>query len=320
MRQIGRYRVHHVLGSGAFATVWKGHDPELDVAVAIKVLADNWSVDADMRERFTAEARLLRRIESPRVVKVHDVGVHPAGDDGYPDRPYFVMDFIEGGTLADWVGRLPPDDAVVLAREAAYAVQVLHDFGVVHRDLKPSNLLVDSRTTPPGVVVADLGSAKLLADASGFTVTMGTPAYMAPEQAGQVSGFDGRADVYALGVIGYELLSGRRPFAGPDAARGAARDASGDATGGAGPRPAPLAAELGVAPRLDAVLASALDRDPARRPPDAQTFGQALDAALGEPSEADSDHGARRGWPVTAVVGVALALLALGTAVGWLLR
>jgi eukaryotic-like serine/threonine-protein kinase len=310
MRQIGRYRVDHVLGSGAFATVWKGHDPELDAVVAIKVLADNWSVDADVRERFTTEARLLRRIESPRVVRVHDVGVHPAADGGDPDRPYFVMDYIEGGTLADWVGRLPPEGAVRLACEAAYAVQVLHDFGVVHRDLKPSNLLVDSRTTPPRVVVADLGSAKMLADASGFTVTTGTPAYMAPEQAGQVTGFDGRADVYALGVITYELLCGRRPFAGPDSVSPAGHDAQ--------RHPAPLAGEIGVGTRLDGVLASALDREPGRRPPDPATFGRALEAAYCERS--DAAVRARAGWPMRVVLGIAVILLALGTAVGWLLR
>jgi serine/threonine protein kinase len=310
MRQIGRYRVDHVLGSGAFATVWKGHDPELDAVVAIKVLADNWSVDADVRERFTTEARLLRRIESPRVVRVHDVGVHPAADGGYPDRPYFVMDYIEGGTLADWVGRLPPEGAVRLAREAAHAVQVLHDFGVVHRDLKPSNLLVDGRAAPPRVVVADLGSAKMLADASGFTVTTGTPAYMAPEQAGQVTGFDGRADVYALGVISYELLSGRRPLAGLDRVTVAA--------GRSGARPAPLAAEIGVPPELDAVIASALDRDPERRPPDPRAFGDALDAALRGSSYAAAR--ASQGWPAGVVALVAVVLLALGMAVGWLVR
>jgi eukaryotic-like serine/threonine-protein kinase len=310
MRQIGRYRLDHVLGSGAFAPVWKGHDPELDAVVAIKVLADNWAVDADVRERFTTEARLLRHIESPRVVRVHDVGVQPAADDGYPDRPYFVMDYIEGGTLADWVGRLPPQGAVRLAREAAHAVQVLHDFGVVHRDLKPSNLLVDGRCDPPRVLVADLGSAKMLADASGFTVTTGTPAYMAPEQAGQVGGFDGRADVYALGVIGYELLSGRRPFAGLDRVPVAGR--------GAGARPAPLAAQIGVPAELDAVLASALDRDPDRRPPDARTFGDALDAALRGTSY--SAVRASPGWPAGVVALVAVVLLALGMAVGWLVR
>lgn len=309
MRQIGRYRVDHVIGSGAFATVWKGHDPELDTVVAIKVLADNWAVHADVRERFTTEARLLRRIESSRVVRVHDIGNHPPDAGGFTNRPYFVMDYVEGGTLADWIGRLPPMDAIRLAREAAEAVQVLHDAGILHRDLKPSNLLVDNRVAPLRVVVADLGSAKMLADASGFTVTMGTPAYMAPEQAGQVTGFDGRADVYALGVISYELLSGRRPFAELSAASLIARSAK--------IRPAPMAAELGVAPRLDAVLAAALHPDPEQRPPDARTFGQALEAAVSGPSGAA--HRAPAGWPATVVLGVAIALLALGAAISWLL-
>jgi serine/threonine protein kinase len=310
MRQIGRYRVDRVLGSGAFATVWKGHDPELDAVVAIKVLADNWSVDADMRERFLTEARLLRRIESPRVVRVHDVGVHPAADVGYPDRPYFVMDYIEGGTLADTVGRLPPEEAVRLACEAAYAVQVLHDFGVVHRDLKPSNLLVDTRADPPRVVVADLGSAKMLADASGFTVTAGTPAYMAPEQAGQLGGFDGRADVYALGVISYELLSGRRPRAGLDRVPVAAS--------GSGTLPAPLATEIGVPPALDAVIALALDQDPDHRPPDPRTYGEALAAAL-QGSSYETLR-APEGWPTGLVALAAVALLVLGAALGWFVR
>ncbi len=108
MRQIGRYRLDHVVGSGAFATVWKARDPELDAVVAIKVLADNWSHDADVRARFLAEARLLRRLESPRVVKVHDVGELPAEHPGDPSRPYFVMDHVDGGTLADRVGRVSP--------------------------------------------------------------------------------------------------------------------------------------------------------------------------------------------------------------------
>ena len=310
MRQIGRYRVDRVLGSGAFATVWKGHDPELDAVVAIKVLADNWSVDADVRERFLTEARLLRRIESPRVVRVHDVGVQPAAEDGYPDRPYFVMDYVEGGTLADAIGRLPAEEAVRLACEAAYAVQVLHDSGVVHRDLKPSNLLVDNRADPPRVVVADLGSAKMLADASGFTVTAGTPAYMAPEQAGQLTGFDGRADVYALGVISYELLSGRRPRAGLDRVPVAA--------GRSATHPAPLATEVGVPPELDAVIALALDGDPDRRPPDPRTFGDALAAALHGSSY--SPNRASEGWPTELVVLAAVVLLALGVWLGWLVR
>ncbi|MGW2640908.1 serine/threonine-protein kinase [Streptomyces sp. NPDC001348] len=194
MRKLGRYLLEDRLGAGSFATVWRAYDPELDTDVAVKVLADNWASNADVRQRFLAEARLLRRISSPRVVRVHDVGVQD-------DRPYFVMDYVRGGTLAEKVGHCRPAEALRLAAEAGYAVQVLHDAGVVHRDVKPSNLLLDTGRTHPAVLVADLGSAKHLADASGLTVTTGTPAYMAPEQAFQTGGFDGRADVYALGHL-----------------------------------------------------------------------------------------------------------------------
>lgn len=205
MRKLGRYLLLERLGAGSFATVWKAYDPELDTEVAVKVLADNWAANADVRERFLAEARLLRRIASPRVVRVHDVGVQE-------DRPYFVMDYVRGGTLADRVGQCDPQEALRLAAEAGYAVQVLHEAGVVHRDVKPSNLLLAAGPAPAAVLVADLGSAKQLADASGLTVTTGTPAYMAPEQAFQTGGFDGRADVYALAVVAYELLTGQKPF------------------------------------------------------------------------------------------------------------
>ena len=177
------------------------------------MLADNWVQHADVRERFLAEARLLRRIDSRRVVRVHDVGVAE-------NRPYFVMDDVRGGTLADCVGQLPPDEAVRLGAEAARAVHVLHEAGFAHRDIKPSNLLVDRTCEPARVLVADLGSAKRLADATGFTVTTGTPAYMAPEQAERTGSLDGRADVYSLAVVTWELLTGSRPHPSCGGSRG----------------------------------------------------------------------------------------------------
>ena len=282
MKQIGRYRLDRVLGSGAFATVWKGYDPELDVPVAVKVLADNWAANADVRERFLTEARLLRRIQSPRVVRVYDVGLAPPAAD-QPGQPYFVMDYVEGGPLTELVGRLPAEEAIRLAREAAEAAQVLHDNGIIHRDLKPGNFLTDTRYAPLRVLVADLGSAKKLADATGYTVTTGSPAYMAPEQADQLGGFDSRADVYALGVVSYELLSGHRPFAGLNAGELMLRTSD--------VRPEPIAAGLGLPAEVDAVLARAVDPDPDGRPPDAQSFGAALstaaDAATGSQAEAE---------------------------------
>lgn len=257
MRHLGRYRLDAVEGVGAFATVWRGYDTELEVPVAVKVLADNWAHHADVRERFLAEARLLRRIDDPRVVRVHDVGVED-------DRPYFVMDFLAGGTLGDVAARRPPvEEALQLAVEAARAVQVLHEADVLHRDVKPSNLLLgdDQR-----VLVSDLGSAKRLAEASGITVTTGTPAYMAPEQAlGQ--GLDERSDVYALGVLAYELVAGRLPFDGP-----------------LGRTPSDRPAPTGAGTAVDRAIGAALAVKPADRTASASQLAAALEAA-GEVSE-----------------------------------
>lgn len=248
VKQLGRYRLDAVEGVGAFATVWRGYDPELDAVVAVKVLADNWAHHADVRERFLSEARFLRTIDDPRVVRVHDVGVAD-------DRPYFVMAFVPGGTLADQVGRLDPEQAVILAAQAARAVDVVHAAGVLHRDLKPSNLLIDARGRP---VVGDLGSAKQLAEASGFTVTTGTPAYMAPEQA-YGRPLDVRADVYSLGVLAHELLTGSVPFDGPLGRTASSR---------------PPASPGG--PEVDRVIAAATSVEPNRRPATATELADAL--------------------------------------------
>lgn len=296
MKHIGRYRLDHRVGSGAFATVWKGYDPELDAAVAVKILADNWVLHADVRERFLSEARLLRRIESRRVVRVHDVGV----DD---NRPYFVMDYINGGTLADRVGQLEPDEAVRLAAEAAEAVQVLHEAGFIHRDIKPSNLLLDQTSEPVRVLVADLGSAKKLADATGYTVNTGTPAYMAPEQTGGIGTFDGRADVYSLAVVTWELLAGNRPA--PDLRTSGGR--------GAPWRRLPSAEIGGINPRVVDLLTTALNPDPDVRPRDASTFARALLAA-----NATTGPLQPTGWPAAFVWAMALITFGLAMTAAWL--
>lgn len=277
VRRLGRYRLLERLGTGAFATVWLARDDDLEVSVALKVLADNWSGDADVRERFLAEARLLRRIDDPRVVRVHDIGTVPDGD-----QPYFVMDLADGGTLADVVERArtdpDPAGALALAGEVAAAVQVLHDHGVVHRDVKPSNLLLTRGSDGTRrVVVADLGMAKSLAEASGLTLTAGTPAWMAPEQVRGSGGFDARADVYAVAAVTYALLVGRPPFELASVREVALRTAP----------PAPVAASLGLPAAVDGLLASALDPDPGRRPASAAAYARLLArAAAGESVEA----------------------------------
>lgn len=311
MRQIGRYRLDAVHGSGAFATVWLGFDTELEIPVAVKILADNWSQNADVRERFLAEARLLRRIASDRVVRVYDVGT-------YEDRPFFVMDFISGGTLAERAdGSLDPAHALRLAEQSARAVGVLHGAGVVHRDIKPSNLLV--AVDPDGtehVLVADLGSAKRLAEASGITVTTGTPSYMAPEQAlGRA--IDERCDVYALGVVSYVLLTGSLPFDVSDPMTLVTRTAA--------DRPARLVAARHLPPpldrtSLDSLLARAMALDPAGRPRTAEELADALAHVASGGSDSDgsgfNDSGPT-GWRARIVVPLAAAVFVATAVVTW---
>lgn len=279
MRQIGRYRLDSVHGVGAFATVWRGYDPELEVEVAVKVLADNWAHHADVRERFLEEARLLRRIDDPRVVRVHDVGVQD-------DRPYFVMDFVPGGTLADRVGHVSAEEAVAMVVAACHAVQALHDHDVLHRDVKPSNLLVSA---DGDVLVSDLGSAKRLAEASGITVTTGTPAYMAPEQAYGRS-LDARTDVYALGVLAHELVTGRLPFDGP-----LGRTAN--------DRLEPT----GAGARVDAILVAALAVRPEDRPASATALADLLESTEHAPRASVSP------WLVALLMALAFAAAAVTT-------
>jgi eukaryotic-like serine/threonine-protein kinase len=204
--KIGRYRVLKRIGSGAFATVWLGADDALEASVAIKVLADNWSYHSDLRMRFEQEARIMRRTDSRLLVRVLDVGELPDG------RPYLVMPYAAGGTLADRLvsGPMPVLEAPLVAADIASAVAVLHEAGVLHRDLKPSNVLFEPAADRDRVLVADLGLAKALANASGFTIAAGTPGYMPPEQATPGGGLDIRADVYAIGATLYHMLTGSR--------------------------------------------------------------------------------------------------------------
>ncbi|WP_330336374.1 serine/threonine-protein kinase [Streptomyces sp. NBC_00557] len=261
--RIGRYRLERPLGTGAFATVWLAHDDELQAPVAVKVLADNWAHRLDIRDRFLSEARLLRRAGSSRVVQVYDIGELPDG------RPYFVMEYAAGGTLADLLagGPLPVGHALALTAEAARAAAALHEAGIVHRDIKPTNVLL--HTAPDGtrrVLLADLGLAKSLAQASVLTLAAGSAGYQPPEQAEPGEGIDERADVYSLGAVGYELVTGSVP--GPP---------------GRVVPPRRLRPDLGEA--VERALLRALEPDRARRWPGAQAFADELDRlAAGAPA------------------------------------
>ncbi|MFE2104048.1 serine/threonine-protein kinase, partial [Streptomyces sp. NPDC059468] len=255
LERIGRYRLERTLGTGAFATVWLAHDDELDALVAVKVLAENWAHRLDVRERFLSEARLLRRAGSSRVVQVYDIGELPDG------RPYFVMQYADGGTLADLLaaGPLPVSQALVLTAQAARSAAALHEAGIVHRDIKPSNVLL--HTAPDGerrLLLADLGLAKSLAQASVLTLAAGSAGYQPPEQAEPGEGIDARADVYSLGAVGYELVTGTVP--GPP---------------GRVVPPRRLRPDLGE--DVERVLLRALEPDRERRWPGAHAFADELE-------------------------------------------
>ena len=203
--RLGRLERVDRLGSGGFATVWLYHDAELDSDVAVKALAENWSQRLDVRERFLEEARILRRADSDHIVRVYDIGEV----DG---TPYFVMTYADLGSLARQLEPglpLSVPRVVDLVSQAGAGLAVLHEHGVVHRDIKPQNLLLRSGgSAGDKLLVADLGVAKAMLHASGLTQVVGTPAYMAPEQA-TGDAIDARADVHALAAVAYQMLTGR---------------------------------------------------------------------------------------------------------------
>ena len=244
---LGRYRLDRALGSGGMAIVYLAHDRELDRVVAVKRLADNLSHDRSFRDRFLREAQLAAPLSHPNVVRVYDFGHDPDG------RPFIVMEYVEGGSLAETLARdgaLSPARVVAVARDCCAGLAYAHAAGLVHRDLKPQNLLLD---LDGRVKIADFGIARTL-DGTSLTLTgsvLGTAGYLAPEQAGgeQVSA---AADIYGLGVTLHQLATGAMP--GPDAPQ-------------ALPDP------------LRGVVARCLDPDPARRP-----TAEALSAMLDEPA------------------------------------
>ena len=264
MDSIGRYRLVRRIGAGSFATVWLGHDDDLDVPVAVKVLADNWASNSDVRSRFLAEARIMRRIHDRRLVQVYDIGTF---DDG---RPYFVMDYIDGGSMNDLrLQGIHPVRALRLCAEACRALDVLHGHDIIHRDVTPGNLLLgQAGNGETHVLIADLGVAKSTLDAVGATMTAGTPSYMAPEQAMGVTPLDSRADIYALTAVTYAMLTGHPPFLVRSIADILARDPS--------QTPQPIAERLGAPSTLDGVMRSGLAADRNRRPPTGLLLADAL--------------------------------------------
>src|SRR5262245_38792078 len=205
--KIGRYEIKSELGRGGMAPVYRGYDPRFEREVAVKVLPPELlHSDPQFKLRFDREAKIIAQLEHSAIVPVYDVDT-----DG--DQPYFVMRYMSGGSLSERIkaGVFTIEEATRILERVGPGLDEAHSKGIVHRDIKPSNILFDGRGTP---YVSDFGIAKL-SQAQAGNVTgsaiIGTPAYMAPEQA-QGDVVDGRVDIYALGIILYEMVTGRQPY------------------------------------------------------------------------------------------------------------
>ncbi len=207
-QKIGIYEIKSELGRGGMATVYRGYDSRFEREVAVKVLpSELLHSDPQFRTRFQREAKIIAQLEHPSIVPVYDVG-----ETEDHKLPYFVMKFMNGGSLSDRIkkGIMSVSDAARILEQIAPGLDEAHSRGIIHRDLKPSNILFDSRGTP---YISDFGIAKMSQGTGTMTGSgiIGTPAYMAPEQA-TGDHVDGRADVYALGIILFEMLTGKQPY------------------------------------------------------------------------------------------------------------
>jgi serine/threonine protein kinase len=310
---IGNYRVVQQLGEGAMGEVWLAEHPIMGRKVAIKLLHPLLSADPEVATRFFNEARAINLIAHENIVEILDFGQTTGG------QPYFIMELLEGEPLSAPIARGPMDAAqvVLVADQMCRALGAAHAKGIVHRDLKPENVqLVTKADGSRQVKILDFGVAKILASAEGLQsaktrtgLLMGTPLYMSPEQCNGAGPIDHRADVYALGVMLFEMLAGRPPFVAEGLGELFALHMF---------QPAPALADLapGVPPHVAAAVMKALAKSPDDR------FGsmEELRAALVSPGELEpttpkpvaavaSAAPRLRGWKIPAVI-VSLATAA----------
>jgi len=264
----GKYRLEERLGSGSMGTVYRATHLLIDRQVALKVLSQRFVGDQTAQQRFRREARAAGRMQHPNAVTVTDFG---ATGDGYL---YIVMELLEGRTLRDLLAReapLDPARAVSLMLQVCAAVGAAHEAGLIHRDLKPANIFIEQRANLPAAVkVLDFGVAKFVVeehDDDYNTLTqvgaiIGTPRYMSPEQSSGVAALTPASDVYSLGIILYEMLTGVAPFSGDTPLAIALKQVS------AAPPPMQEAG-VSVPAELDQTVLHALAKDPGNRPRDA---------------------------------------------------
>jgi len=296
----GRYRIIALLGKGGMGEVYRADDLTLGQPVALKFLPDEAAASEGMLERFRNEVRVARRVSHPNVCRVYDVGEV----DG---QTFFTMEYVDGEDLASLlrrIGRLPQDKALEIARQLCAGLAAAHAKGVLHRDLKPANIMLDGRGQ---VVVTDFGLAGIADSIRGAEIRSGTPAYMAPEQlAGKE--VSTRSDIYALGLVLYEVFTGKRAFAEKTVG---ALQARSDRTPS---RPSSVVKDLD--PIVERVILRCLEEEPSARPANALAIAGALPG--GDPLAAALAAGETPSPQMVAAAGET-AGLSRGTAVGCLI-
>ena len=292
----GRYRIVELLGQGGMARIYRGHDNQLDRDVAVKILRPEYGRDPDFGSRFRHEAQAAASLNHPNIVGVYDYGQDEAG-------PFIVMELVDGEDLASIIkrsGALPPRQAARITAETARALHAAHQRGIVHRDVKPGNVMINRDGQ---VKVTDFGIARAIAEAQ-MTLpgtTLGSVHYFSPEQA-RGDQATASSDIYSLGIVLFELLTGHRPWEADSAAAVAMARL-------AGPAPDPSSLRSGLPTDLVAIDRKALATEPADRWSSASSFAAALEAFLAgtavpgaTPGVADPKVG---GGPRTGVAGAA---------------
>ena len=319
-----RYVIERELGQGGMATVYLAQDVKHDRNVAVKVLRPELASVLGA-ERFLNEIKVTARLQHPHILALHDSGeVH--GPDKSSSFLYYVMPYVEGESLRDKLnreGELPVPEAMEILREMADGLAYAHERGIVHRDIKPDNVLLSGRHA----LLADLGISKAVSDTTGTQqlttvgLVLGTPEYMAPEQAAADRDIDHRADIYAFGIVAYELLTGRTPFEGRTAQEVLAAHVI--------DVPEPVTAHrAGLPPRLSRLVMKCLEKKPSDRWQSTQKIEEELESLVrtgefAEPTDAvvpvsEAKRRRRRTKPITIVVSFLLVVgvWLLSTSVG----
>ena len=271
-QQLGPYSILEEIGRGGMATVFRAHQPSVHRDVAIKLIKKSIAENPDAIQRFQREARLIARLEHIHILPVYDF-------DGSHNPPYIVMRYLEGGTLKEIMkqGLLPPPEVAYLMRQVCAAVDYAHRQGIMHRDLKPSNVMIDQEGN---AFVTDFGIARLTVDQEGDKqitktgIIVGTPAYMSPEQLKSSDVIDHRTDVYMLGVMVFEMLTGQLPYESPTPMGVMMKHLS-------SPIPSAIERNNALPEAIDGVIVRALAKEPDDRYATAADLADALTETIG---------------------------------------